>query len=286
MTRFISSSAQVAYIELEQYNHQFMESLQPLLTDDGQKQFLRQGRTATVTLLSKITAPTLSPVFNDLCNLLSGQHVQVNKQLVFASSGHPLGQRYCTRMLADKIVEESYASRSMPEYAKIIVWLSHRFPEFGMLVRYFFYKKYPTMVPYFIPKCRGQSAAEYRALRGYKSEEEGPELFLARVAAITKLYATVIITPARQGETHPLGLRTGWQWLVDVLNMEPEPTVPAMILTNFLEVAGKHLARAYGRQFKRVVQAIKGPYLARLREGQQDKSYVVQLELLLEKMRW
>lgn len=287
LTSYISATAQVLYNEVEQFGHQYLESIRPLTSDGAQKQFLLHGRMAAVTLLSKITLPTLSQNLDNLSSLLIGNPVQVNNKLVFASSGHPLGTRYCTRLLADKIVEESYAGKStMPEYAKIIVWLSHRFPDFGLLVRFFFYKKFPTMVPYFIPKCRGQSSEEYRALRGYKGEDEDPELFLGRVATMTQLYATVIITPARQGETHVLGLKAGWQWIVDVLNMEPEPSVTAMVVTNFLEIAGKHLERAYGRQFKRLMVALKGPYIAKLRRNKQDVSYVGQLEVLIEKMRW
>lgn len=287
LTSYISARAQAQYNEVEQFSHQHLESIRPLLSDATQKQFLLHGRMAAVTLLSKITLPTLSQNLDNLSSLLNGNRVQVNNKLMFASSDHPLGTRYCTRLLADKIVEESYAGKStMPEYAKIIVWLSHRFPDFGLLVRFFFYKKFPTLVPYFIPKFRGQSSEEYRALRGYRGEDETTELFLGRVATMTKLYTTAMITPARKGETHFLGLKAGWQWIVDVLNMEPEPSVTAVIVTSFMEIAGKHLERAYGRQFKRLMVALKGPYMAKLKRNKQDVSYVGQLEVLLETMRW
>lgn len=283
---FISPLGQSTYNELEQFNRDYEASLAPLLTDPAHSKLVRNAKMLVRSSLSQVSKTTLDEVFGKICSLLSGNRVQMTARSSFSAADHPLGLRFCTWQLADTVIDDNFASQAnMPEYAKVIVWLAHRFPDFARLVRFFLYRKYPTTVPYFIPKFRGQSSEEFLALRGYKAGEE-TELFLGRVAAITKLFATILKTPPREGETHLFGLQTGWQWLADVLNLEPEQKVTVMIVTKFLEEVGEHLHVAYGGQFKRLMAVLKGPYLTVLRQSQQDVSYVAQLELLLEEKGW
>ena len=285
LAAFISASAQKEYSELEAFTFQFQEQLRPLMSDPNQKTFLRSASMGAVTLLGILGKQDLQRKLEKLGEFLSGGRIQVNQKLSFCAQDHPLGTRYCTWLLAQRLLASKFTS-SLPEYARAVVYLSHRFPDFGRLFKRFMHQQYPTTVPYSIPQYEDQPDEEYRAALGYRKGETLKE-YLDRVADVTQLHATILVTPCTPGENHILPLETGWRWLADVLNREPEQHVTALVLRHFLDVAGHQLQKVYGRQFTRLIAVLKGPYLSLIRGIEAgDESYMRQLEVLLEDRRW
>ncbi len=79
-------------------------------------------------------------------------------------------------------------------------------------------------------------------LQGYKVSSSGAveseDMYLKRMTGITRLYAAIVQTPClHPSKPHPHGLEHGWAWLARVLNMEPQPSITATLLYDFLEVS-------------------------------------------------
>lgn len=284
LERFISPEAETVYSQVESFGRQFEDMVRPLSSDPNMKQFHRNAKTAVNSLVTTISPTTVNKNFQDLCNLLSGGAVRVNSKLTFNSLEHPLGTKYVTFLLVNSIMDSM--SVTIVEMATVIVWLAHRFPDVAPVFRYYLYKRFPTTVPYFPPQFEGQSVEEYKVVLGYKQGDTWVQ-HLTRVSWVTRLYANMTITQPRRGETNPFPLETGWKWLADVLNMDPVKGM-SLLVRNYLEVAGQQMHRVYGRQFKRMVLALHGPYLRKLKEvDQEDKAATEEYELLLGKMaRW
>ena len=110
---------------------------------------------------------------------------------------------------------------------------------------------------------------------------EKQDKFLRRMSGLMRLYAAIIITPGS-----PHSLDQGWQWLSQVLSLEPRPHITATLVYDFLEVAGHALIKAYGKQFIKLLQTFIQKYMPKLKAASVagDGGPQSRLETFLEKV--
>lgn len=89
-------------------------------------------------------------------------------------------------------------------------------------------------------------------------------MYLKRMCGIARLYAAIIISNPRRGDHHPYSLENGWKWLANVINMDPLPDICATLLVEFLTIAGSRMDRQYRKQFRKIINVVRGPYLQKL----------------------
>ena len=81
------------------------------------------------------------------------------------------------------------------------------------------------MVPIFLPQREGQSDREYYGSLGCRYDEQGVRedvpVYMKRITGFTRLFAAIVVTQTRRGETnaHPQGLREGWNFLASFMNL-------------------------------------------------------------------
>ncbi|XP_059622472.1 mRNA export factor Gle1 [Phlebotomus argentipes] len=295
LNQFISPESQKQYTRVMSKLMDYSSEIEPLSRDDGMKKYrfnCQKAINIPVNAISGVSAAHLRDKHDKLATLLGGNPVPCGDEQVSAAA-HPLGRRFCTVLLAKKFVNQAdmmVASNPKAAFpiAAVIVALWQKFPDFGELFLANLYKDCPYLVPYFIPQFEGQSAEEYCHELGYKTingAQEPQDMYLKRMAGIARLYAAVLVTKLRAGETqsHPHDLSHGWVWLCNILNMDPLPDICATILLEVLQTAGEELRRLYGRQFLKLIFAIQNQYFPKLKQVDEGGPSV-RLEVLLAKV--
>ncbi|KAH9390288.1 Nuclear pore complex nucleoporin component [Tyrophagus putrescentiae] len=151
-------------------------------------------------------------------------------------------------------------------------------PIFGRVFLAHLYRICPYALPYYPVQEEGQSAEEFMVRCGYQLNaqsgaiSETDEAFQERVYSLVQLYAAVLqcnVTEANGGGgggggggnsahlAHPRDLQYAWHWLARVLNEPPQPVMTALMLDAFLTVTAHKLLAAYGRQFEKMLRAIR-----------------------------
>jgi type II secretory pathway pseudopilin PulG len=212
---------------------------------------------------------------------ITGKESQVNSKIrdisriLDASTCNPFLFRHCLNITAEKLVEQSEivicrSPATAFAFATVAVRLAQRYPDLIDFLIGHFYDKCPYTVPsYYFPREEGQSDSDYavKVLKKHKrTTEEGENLetddeYFERMAGYIYLYSAIPTIPV-QNEPHPYGLKHAWIWLARLLNMEPRPITPT-ILVAFLEHAGFFLLQAYRNQFRKILSFIKEDYIKR-----------------------
>ena len=65
--------------------------------------------------------------------------------------------------------------------------------------------------------------------------------------------------------TNPLGVAAAWRWLARVLNQKPQRITPTIILA-FLKPSAHALARAYPRQFPKLLRLIIKEFVPKIHQ--------------------
>ncbi|NWR78668.1 GLE1 protein, partial [Centropus unirufus] len=216
----------------------------------------------------------LREIFDKINNLLSGKPVQTGGRTISVTQ-HPQGLDFVYYKLAEKFVnqgEEEVTSHRDAAFTIAVVasgiWEMH--PRVGDLFLAHLHKKCPYAVPFYPALKKGTSMEEYQRMLGYQvidSKVEEQDRFLKRMSGLIRLYAALIQVRwpygNKQGAPHPHGLRYGWRWLAQMLNMEPLADVTATVLYDFLEVCGNALMKQYQGQFWKMMVLIREQYMPR-----------------------
>ncbi|KAG1650873.1 Nucleoporin GLE1 [Nymphon striatum] len=276
------------------------DSISSFVNDPNLKKYrfqLQKAVNTTVNTIGNTSGSHLKEKLNHLHSLMSGQSVEVGGKMV-SPSQHELGLKFCKELLAKKLVrqgEEQVASNhdSAFAFAMVIVAVSTDFPDIGDLIIAHFYERCPYLVPYYIPRQEGQSDEEHYRELGYHFVDgviEKQDKFLKRMSGMVRLYAATIASkpPPKRYETpkHNIhGLRFGWKWLAEVLNLDPRPDITATLLFNFLEVAGHEMSNIYKTQFQKLLHAMCREFFPKIKAVTPDGSGgpVLRLETLLQK---
>lgn len=174
---------------------------------------------------------------------------------------------YSLQGQADTMIS-SNAPAAFP-IAAIVVGLWQKYPEFGKFFLAYLHKDCPYLVPYFLPLLEGQSQEDYLKSLGYRFVDgalEKHDQYLKRMTGLARLYAAVVVSNPRRGETapHPHSLECGWRWLCNILNLNPLPDICATLITEFLQTAGPSLWACYGKQFVKLLKVMHEQYLPAL----------------------
>lgn len=186
---FVSAERLQSYEQIMAFYEQYAQSVKPLQADENMKKYRFNCQKAVNTPLNAISATSpqhLLDKFDKLSLLLSGSSVRVG-DVNISSSDHPLGVRFCTLLVAKKLVvslstfvlavdgslinhnllqnqADSIVSsnpQSAFPIASIMVAIWQKFPDTGYLFLAYLYKECPYLVPYFIPQLQGQTTEEY-----------------------------------------------------------------------------------------------------------------------------
>jgi nucleoporin GLE1 len=120
------------------------------------------------------------------------------------------------------------------------------------------------------------------------SSSESQEQYNIRMAGIVALWAAILQTdPAGPPETVPPWFRPaqGWRWLALILRPPfPGLETTAILVDNFLSVAGERLAGCYVRQFVKVLRCLLEEGIGQDKAGfsKKNRAGVVKLQLKLE----
>uniref|UniRef100_A0A1L8DGM7 mRNA export factor GLE1 n=1 Tax=Nyssomyia neivai TaxID=330878 RepID=A0A1L8DGM7_9DIPT len=290
-----SSYNQEKYTLLKNLLDCYDRDTEPLLNDGALRQFrlnCTKVINANVNRISGHNASHLMDKYNNLVSILSGNPTMCGDEQINVAA-HPLGIKFCTVLLVRKIIDQAntLAGNAVFPFAAVIVAVWQRFPEFGNIFLAQVYRACPYLVPYFVPQREGQSMEDYSRELGYKIAADGTreteETYLKRIGSIARLYAAVIITKSRKGETqmNPHDLKNAWRWLTNILNMPPLPYICSTILLEVLQIVGYDMVRTYGKQFQKVMVLIQKQYLPRL-QTVEEGGPLVRLEELLARGRF
>nr|XP_033817658.1 nucleoporin GLE1 [Geotrypetes seraphini] len=238
------------------------------------KMELQKAATIPVSQISTIAGSQLKEIFDKINNLLSGKQILCAGRMVSVTQ-HPHSLDFVYYKLAEKFVkqgEEEVASHHEAAFPIAVVasgiWELH--PRVGELILAHLHKKCPYSVPFYPAYKEGTPTHEYQRALGYQVEDskvEQQDNFLKRMSGMIRLYAAIIQLQwpygTKQGP-HPHGLNHGWQWLAQMLNMEPLVDVTATLLFDFLEVCGNALMKQYQTQFWKLILLIKEDYFPRI----------------------
>ncbi|XP_065085520.1 mRNA export factor Gle1 [Ochlerotatus camptorhynchus] len=276
LAAFASQESRAFHREIKTFYEQHQHAVKALVDDASMKTYrfnCQKAINTPVNAISAVSREHFVDKFNKLDALLSGQPVKTGDTAV-SINGHPLGKIYCTMLLAKKFVGQadtmisSNASAAFP-IAAIIVGLWQKYPEFGKFFLAYLHKECPYLVPYFLPQLEGQSQEDYLKSIGYRFSDgalEKQDQYLKRMTGLARLYAAVVVSNPRRGETapHPHSMECGWRWLCNILNLSPLPDICATLITEFLQTAGPSLWACYGKQFVKVLTVIHEQYLPAL----------------------
>ena len=163
-------------------------------------------------------------------------------------------------------------------------------PDIGELLLAHIFLKCPYLVPFYIPKITTMSTADYCRLVGYKvdgDEIETEDKYLNKVSGFIRLFAAIIssdIPPQLGKKNHPFGIDNGWVWFTRLLNLEPQPTVTATIIYDFLEVAGHTMMKSYGKQFQKLLLFLCNEFMPKIINitDPKSKASAMRLKLFLD----
>lgn len=276
LAAFASQESRAFYREIKTFYEQHQTAVKALLDDPSMKTYrfnCSKVINTPVNTISAVSREHFVDKFNKLDAFLSGQPAKTGDVSV-SINGHPLGRTYCMMLMAKKFVghADSMISSNAPAafpFAAIIVALWQKYPEFGKFFLAYLHKECPYLVPFFLPQLEGQTQEDYLKSIGYRFTDnvlEKQDQYLKRVTGFARLYAAVVVTNPRRGETapHPHGLECGWRWLCNILNLSPLPDICATVITEFLQTAGASLWANYGKQFVKVLKVMQEQYLPAL----------------------
>lgn len=229
-----------------------------------------------VNMLNEKNKTTLMEGFQKLHNLLAGQRISTLKGAV-AISDHNQAGDWTKLRIAEKLIDACDKKSETTFYiAALTVALWQKFPDFGEIFLAKLFKECPYLVPFRPPKHNGQSDNEFLQSVGYRVDDDRPEQYIhyqSRTSKLAALMAAIWITTSRRDEQapHPFGIDHGWKYLVNILNSEPDP-LHLHIIDKILEISGSTLHQTYGKQFVKMMIALRDLYLPSLRsvdEGMQ-----------------
>ncbi|XP_033123549.1 nucleoporin GLE1-like isoform X2 [Anneissia japonica] len=255
---------------------------------------LHKAVNTPVNAVSDLSGSHLKDKLNKLVRLLSGQMVEVSSQRISAIA-HPGGVMFCKDLLAKKLVKQgdeqvSSNHESAFVYAALTVAIMCEFPDMRDLILAYFYETCPYLIPYYIPKEESQSSEDYFKTLGYQHDSDGTaekqDKFLRRMSGYTRLFASIIITQPIQGtqHAHPLGVDAGWNFVSNMLSLEPQPDITATVLFDFLQVAGSTMLQMYGKQFHKLLHILYQDFFPKIEavKGQGGGGPVMRLRNFLE----
>ena len=123
-------------------------------------------------------------------------------------------------------------------------------------------------------------ADEWKTLLGYAKKADGvgwesKQDYYTRMAGLLSLYGALLqqasaahfTPPSEQMQLrpvhNPLGVAAAWRWLARLLNQKPQ-RISATLLLAFLKPTAHALARAYPRQFVKLLQLVKSSFVPRV----------------------
>ncbi|XP_055627521.1 mRNA export factor Gle1 [Toxorhynchites rutilus septentrionalis] len=279
LAAFVSQESLAFYMGIKSFYEQHQTAVKALLEDASMKAYrfnCQKVINTPVNAISVVSREHFVDKFNKLDALLGGQSIKIGDTAV-SINGHPLGRVYCTMLLAKKFVSQadtmisSNAPAAFP-IAAIVVGLWQKYPDFGKFFLAYLHKECPYLVPYFLPQLEGQTQDDYLKGIGYRFSSEGvlekQDQYLKRMTGLARLYAAVIVSNPRRGESapHPHGLEYGWKWLCNILNLGPLPDICATLITEMLQTTGGMLWATYGKQFVKLLRLMQEQYLPALKK--------------------
>ena len=287
-----SVSAEQFYREVLTFKAKYVEDV--VFTDQEKKikSELTLGISTALNAISSQTKEHLNDKLAKLFLLLSGKPVTM-KDIQICAGQHRFGVKYCTALLAKKIVRQgedvvsSKAEAAFP-IAGVALSLWDKFPDFGKLLQAYFFEFCPLLAPYYPAKQPGQSEKDFFVSLGYKYEKEVMEpqdKYLKRMTGLACLYSAlaVVAKPQGAGTIHPMGPCSIWKYLAVLINTPPLPDVTATILFVVLETTGNLMLAKYNEQFLKLIAVIKANFLPVLESVKTDGGPTSRLELLLNK---
>lgn len=224
-----------------------------------------------------------------LTNLFSGQGVTYQDRLVNPAK-HPQGQLCAMDLAAQTFVTVgTRLVNSVPAIAKSMATVingivRNQLPLFKDLTLGNLQERCPFLVPMY-PKLndfRGQpdQNIKFMIACGYSYDSrtqslETEEKYLARMRSMVLIYACILI------EDH---IGQAWTWLASFLSLKPRPVITATILQAFLQEASKALSKAYGRQYKKLLDFIRSDYIKMIEdvtEKPSERQPLIKLKNLL-----
>lgn len=278
MSQFVAHDRFEYYKTLKQLYEEYTASVRPLLDDDNLKKYrfdCQKAINIPINAISAVTSQHLTDKYEKLAAILSGNVVKIGDTSVSAES-HPLGRQYCTLLIAKKFVSQAdtmIASNVQAAYpiAACLVALWQKFPDLGKLFLFNMYKECPYLVPYFIPQLEGQNMEDYVKSLGYRYSEgviEKQDMYLKRMKGIARLYSAVLISRPRRNETtpNPHNIENGWNWITNLLNLDPIPDICSTLILEFLQTAGAMCFKVYGKQFIKLLKSLQDQYFIKLNQ--------------------
>ncbi|XP_074642224.1 uncharacterized protein LOC141899689 [Tubulanus polymorphus] len=270
-----------------------------ILTKPELKKFrfeLQKAVNTPINSIASVSGSHLRDKLKKLVFLLGGQTVETIAGKKVSAGENPTGVPFVRDLFAKKIVkqgEEQVSSNFDTAFpiAGVVVGVWSMVPAIGDLLLGHFYMNCPYLVPYYIPKQDGQSQEDFYKSQGYRYEDgqiEKQDKFLRRMSGMMRLFAAILITmppDSASNHPHPFGIEQSWIWLVNVINLEPRPSITATMLYDFLQVTGNVLNKTYGKQFHKLLNAIVLAYLPKIQKVTPAGSGgpVVRLESCLQK---
>jgi len=288
-----SQTAEQFYREIIQFKTKYVETVEFTDQEKKIKSELTLGISTALNAISAQTKEHLNDKLGKLALLLAGKPVTM-KDVQICAGQHRFGVKYCTALLAKKIVRQgedvvsSKAEAAFP-IASVAVALWDIFPDFGKLLQAYFFEFCPLLAPYYPPKIEGQSERDYFTSLGYRWEKDGIEkqdMYLKRMSGLARLFSaiTAVSKPfGSQSLIHPMGPNFTWRFLVNFINCAPLPDVTATILFVIIETTGHLMLNKYQDQFLKLMSVIKCNYLPALDVVKTDGGPTSRLDMLLTK---
>jgi len=258
--------------ELETERHQFML----IDKDPSLKQFRSDISLFIRTQINSISNSDkehLNSKTRMLYNLFIGQQVSYLNRVI-QTSQHPNGQSYSMDLAAQTFVTVgTRLVNSVPAIAKSMatvindIIIKNNLQQFRKYILGNLQERCPFLVPFYprrsdftsVTRKEDQSnEMKYKIACGYNYDSktkslESSEKYYARMRSMVLIYASILA----QHEDKSLS----WTWLVSFLSLTPEPVITSTILEAYLQEISKPMSRAFGRQYKKLIDFIKTDYM-------------------------
>lgn len=293
-----SLTAPSAHLSLQQFHEDIpafkVKYIEDILFTDQEKKIKSELTHVITTTLNAISAQTTDHI-NDklerLASLLAGGIVK-DKEAQICAASHRSGIKYCTALLAKKIVrhgEEVVSSKAETAYpfASVALSLWDTYPDFGKLLLAYFYEFCPFLNPLYIPPKQDQAQKEYYESLGYKYDNNGvvekQDKYLKRMTGLTRLFAAISASykPLGSNTVHPYGPSKIWSLLTCLLKRDPTPDTTATILLVVFETTGNFMYDKYRSQFHKLLCFVREEYLPKLEAVKNDGGPTIRLETFL-----
>jgi len=293
-----SLTAPSAHLSLQQFHEDIpafkVKYIEDILFTDQEKKIKSELTHVITTTLNAISAQTTDHI-NDklerLASLLAGGIVK-DKEAQICAASHRSGIKYCTALLAKKIVrhgEEVVSSKAETAYpfASVALSLWDTYPDFGKLLLAYFYEFCPFLNPLYIPPKQDQAQKEYYESLGYKYDNNGvvekQDKYLKRMTGLTRLFAAISASykPLGSNTVHPYGPSKIWSLLTCLLKRDPTPDTTATILLVVFETTGNFMYDKYRSQFHKLLCFVREEYLPKLEAVKNDGGPTTRLETFL-----